>query len=59
MALVFIAPAPSWTRAEGVIWVPEEAQVRAGTEGFVERVLVPSTARWCAASRSSRRRTRF
>jgi putative peptide zinc metalloprotease protein len=41
LALVFIAPAPSWTRAEGVIWVPEEAQVRAGTEGFVERVLAP------------------
>jgi putative peptide zinc metalloprotease protein len=41
LVLVFIAPAPSWTRAEGVIWVPEEAQVRAGTEGFVERVLVP------------------
>jgi putative peptide zinc metalloprotease protein len=39
LALVFIAPAPSWTRAEGVIWVPEEAQVRAGTEGFIERVL--------------------
>ena len=38
--LVFIVPVPSWTRAEGVIWVPEEAQVRAGTEGFVERVLV-------------------
>jgi putative peptide zinc metalloprotease protein len=42
LVLVFIAPAPSWTRAEGVIWVPEEAQVRAGTEGFVERVLVPA-----------------
>ena len=41
LALVFLAPVPSWTRAEGVIWVPEEAQVRAGTEGFVERLLVP------------------
>ena len=39
--LLFVAPVPSWTRAEGVIWGPEEAQVRAGTEGFVERVLVP------------------
>jgi putative peptide zinc metalloprotease protein len=39
--LVFLAPAPSWTRAEGVVWVPEEAQVRAGTEGFVERLLAP------------------
>lgn len=42
LGLVFIAPAPSWTRAEGVVWVPEEAQVRAGTEGFIERVLVPA-----------------
>ena len=39
--LIFLAPVPSWTRAEGVIWVPEEAQVRAGTEGFVEKLLVP------------------
>jgi putative peptide zinc metalloprotease protein len=41
LALLFVVPAPSWTRAEGVVWVPEEAQVRAGTEGFVERVLAP------------------
>jgi putative peptide zinc metalloprotease protein len=39
--LIFIAPAPSWTRTEGVIWVPEEAQVRAGAEGFVVRLLAP------------------
>ncbi|HEY5656337.1 MAG TPA: HlyD family efflux transporter periplasmic adaptor subunit [Myxococcota bacterium] len=42
LGLIFVVPAPSWTRAEGVIWVPEEAQVRAGTEGFVERLLVPA-----------------
>ncbi|TAK46587.1 MAG: hypothetical protein EPO27_07610 [Betaproteobacteria bacterium] len=41
LGLVFLVPAPSWTRAEGVVWVPEEAQVRAGTEGFVERLLAP------------------
>lgn len=40
LALIFLVPAPSWTRAEGVVWVPEEAQLRAGTEGFVERLLV-------------------
>jgi putative peptide zinc metalloprotease protein len=39
LALVFAVPAPSWTRAQGVVWVPEEAQLRAGTEGFVERLL--------------------
>jgi len=32
-------PAPSSTRAEGVIWAPEEAQVRAGVDGFVTAVL--------------------
>jgi len=40
--LLFAAPAPSWTRSEGVVWVPEEAQIRAGTEGFIERLLVPA-----------------
>lgn len=40
MVIVFVIPVPSWTRAEGVVWVPEEAQIRAGTEGFVERLLV-------------------
>jgi putative peptide zinc metalloprotease protein len=39
--LLFVIPVPSWTRTEGVVWVPEEAQVRAGTEGFIERLLVP------------------
>ncbi|HEU4644078.1 MAG TPA: HlyD family efflux transporter periplasmic adaptor subunit [Burkholderiales bacterium] len=42
LGLVFVAPAPSWTSAQGVLWVPEEAQVRAGTEGFVERLLAPA-----------------
>jgi len=40
--LIFVVPVPSWTRTEGVIWVPEEAQVRAGADGFVERLLVPA-----------------
>ena len=44
LLLVFAVPAPSWTRTEGVIWVPEEAQVRAGAEGFIEKLLVPAGA---------------
>jgi putative peptide zinc metalloprotease protein len=40
--LLFVVPFPSLTRAEGVIWVPEESLVRAGTSGFVVRVVVPS-----------------
>lgn len=39
--LLFIAPFPSWTRSEGVLWVPEESQVRAGTEGFIVDLLAP------------------
>lgn len=38
---LFIAPAPLWTVAEGVIWPGERSQVRAATDGFVTRVLVP------------------
>jgi putative peptide zinc metalloprotease protein len=38
-ALVFVIPMPMWTRAEGVIWVPEHAIVRPGAEGFVARLV--------------------
>jgi putative peptide zinc metalloprotease protein len=37
---LFLAPAPHWTRAEGVLWLPEKAHVRTGTGGFVLRLLV-------------------
>lgn len=40
--ILFVVPAPNWTRAEGVVWVPEESQVRAGTDGFVEQLLAKS-----------------
>jgi putative peptide zinc metalloprotease protein len=40
-----LLPVPLRSRAEGVIWVPERALVRAGTEGFVEHLMVlPGTA---------------
>ncbi|MCH2172091.1 peptidase M50 [Myxococcota bacterium] len=44
LALAFVAgfvlrvPIPHWTVAEGVIWPPERAHVRAGADGFVTRV---------------------
>ncbi|HKY31469.1 MAG TPA: hypothetical protein VJV23_02950 [Candidatus Polarisedimenticolia bacterium] len=44
MAL-FVAPFPSWTRTEGVVWIPDESLVRAGTNGFVRDVLVPPDTR--------------
>ncbi len=39
-SLMCIVPAPLRTRAEGVVWVPDEAVLRAATDGFVIRFLV-------------------
>lgn len=36
---LFAVPFPSWTRVEGVIWVPEESVIRAGAGGFVKEVV--------------------
>jgi putative peptide zinc metalloprotease protein len=38
--VLFVLPFPCWTAAEGVVWLPERSQIRAGSDGFVERVLV-------------------
>ncbi|MFO1319639.1 MAG: PqqD family peptide modification chaperone [Burkholderiales bacterium] len=38
LILLFAVPFPVWTRTEGVLWVPEQSVVRAGTEGFVVKV---------------------
>jgi putative peptide zinc metalloprotease protein len=40
MLLLFVVPAPYSTSAEGVIWLPEQAIVRAGNEGFIDQFLV-------------------
>jgi putative peptide zinc metalloprotease protein len=45
LVLLFLAPAPSWTRAEGVVWLPQQSQVRAEGEGFVVRLLAPEESR--------------
>jgi len=37
--LLFGLPIPLHTRSQGVIWLPERCQVRAGVEGFVTDVL--------------------
>ena len=39
--LSLLVPLPSRTRAEGVVWPPEGAEVRAQAGGFVLRVLAP------------------
>lgn len=39
-----LVPLPYWTNAEGVVWVPPNAEVRSGSSGFVAGVLVPPGA---------------
>jgi putative peptide zinc metalloprotease protein len=38
LAVLFLAPIPLSTKAEGVIWVPEQCMVRAGIEGFIDHL---------------------
>jgi putative peptide zinc metalloprotease protein len=38
--VLFLLPVPLWTRAEGVVAVPEESYLRAGSDGFVSKVAV-------------------
>ena len=40
LGFVLWVPMPLRTHAEGVLWVPENAEVRAAASGFVERLLV-------------------
>jgi putative peptide zinc metalloprotease protein len=37
--LLFVVPAPMRLQTEGVVWLPEEGNVRAASDGFVQRVL--------------------
>jgi putative peptide zinc metalloprotease protein len=39
IVLLFYVPLPFSTRAQGVVWLPEQARVRAETDGFVVEVL--------------------
>lgn len=41
VAFVVLVPLPYWTNTHGVVWTPQNAEVRAATGGFVERVFVP------------------
>jgi len=44
LGFVFLAPVPSATQAQGVLWPPEKAQVQAGTDGVITELLaVPSS----------------
>jgi putative peptide zinc metalloprotease protein len=39
IVLLFYVPLPFSTRAQGVVWLPDQARVRAETDGFVVEVL--------------------
>ena len=41
VAVLTLLPAPLWTRAEGVVWLPDKAIIRAGAECFVSRYISP------------------
>ena len=40
LLILFVLPIPLWTGTQGVVWPPEQSQLRAGVDGFVEEVLV-------------------
>jgi putative peptide zinc metalloprotease protein len=45
IAAILVVPLPLRTQAEGVVWVPDEAFVRAGCDGFVSRLVAePGTS---------------
>lgn len=45
VAMLTLVPAPSWTYTEGVIWMPEQARVRAPLQCFAGAVLATPGAR--------------
>lgn len=40
LALFFLVPVPHTTTAQGVVWVPEQAQIRPNTDGFIKTIHV-------------------
>jgi putative peptide zinc metalloprotease protein len=45
LLILFAVPLPLSTYAYGVVWLPEQAQVRAGADGFVEELMVADASR--------------
>lgn len=41
VAILFVIPAPHHTATQGIVWLPEEAHVRAGSDGNVVRIAAP------------------
>lgn len=40
--LLFVVPFPNWMMTEGIVWMPENARIVSGSDGFVEEVRVHS-----------------
>jgi hypothetical protein len=40
LGFIALVPMPDSSNAEGVVWLPEHARVRAGGDGFIARILV-------------------
>jgi len=45
VVLLAVVPAPFRTQAEGVVWLPEKSVLRAGTSGFVEKLVAQPGSR--------------
>ena len=45
LVILFLVPIPAFTTTEGVVWLPDSAIVRAGTNGFARRLLLEQGAR--------------
>lgn len=45
IVLLFFLPVPSRTLAEGVVWLPDQSQVKASVNGTVVRILAPPDSR--------------
>jgi putative peptide zinc metalloprotease protein len=43
--LLFVVPVPLHTTSEGIVWLPDDAYVRAAADGFITRVLAHSGSR--------------
>jgi putative peptide zinc metalloprotease protein len=39
LALAFLVPVPLWTRTEGVVWAPQQSEVRMGADAVIVRFL--------------------
>lgn len=39
-SLLWFVPMPLATTVDGVVWLPEQSHIRAGTDGFIDRILI-------------------